>query len=338
MDTSVRIINELTQGMELAKHLKSILISDASPEEKHFLIQAIIASYDIALVMVNWGDSGGQTPPLAPPMLSQPELSISIDESPHNYFGLGCPKPDIEVNLIASSLGCAHGVLPFIYLGLPVRRKMRLSKGWQVIIDRFHEHLSSWKAKSLSVGGRLTLIKSVLGNLLIYYISLFKAPSAVINILEAIRCFCSPINLLGSNGVWIDILKATKKIEAIDLNFKNSFVKGGGRLYALGSTKDCKVKDRGLVVNEDWIGSWDWCIPPRRRALDDLNVLHTSLSLGAHHKWNSWIPKKVNVMVWKSLLDRLATGPNVMARSTVSEGRFRVGGISLPQLHSLHSP
>ncbi|GJT23331.1 probable WRKY transcription factor 53 [Tanacetum coccineum] len=84
MDTSGRIINELTQGMELAKQLKSILNSDASPEEKHFLIQAIIASYDRALVMVNWGDSGGQTPPLAPLMLSQPESSVSIDESPRS--------------------------------------------------------------------------------------------------------------------------------------------------------------------------------------------------------------------------------------------------------------
>lgn len=82
MDTSARIINELTQGMELAKQLKSILNSDASPEEKYFLIQAIIASYDRALVMVKWGDSGGQTPPLAPLMLSQPESSVSIDESP----------------------------------------------------------------------------------------------------------------------------------------------------------------------------------------------------------------------------------------------------------------
>ena len=84
MDTSARIINELTQGMELAKQLKSILNSDASPEEKHFLIQAIIASYDRALVMVNWGDSVGQTPPLAPLMLSQPESSVSIDESPRS--------------------------------------------------------------------------------------------------------------------------------------------------------------------------------------------------------------------------------------------------------------
>ncbi|GKD34056.1 RNA-directed DNA polymerase, eukaryota [Tanacetum coccineum] len=161
-------------------------------------------------------------------------------------------------------------------------------------------------------------------------------------------CFCSPINFLGSNSVWIHILNATKKIEAIDLNFKNSFVRkvadgastsfwhdpwcGDGtslkdkfpRLYALELNKDCNVKDRGLVVNEAWIGSWDWRIPPRGRALDDLNALHSSLSsvLFLPNGYDKWIWsydavglfKKVNVTVWKASLDRLATRPNLVAR------------------------
>ncbi|KAJ0716542.1 putative transcription factor WRKY family [Helianthus annuus] len=86
MDTSACIINEITQGMNLAKQLKSILSSECSHETKQALVQGIITSYDRALVMVNWGHSSGQTPPLtpplAPPMLSQPESSVSIDESP----------------------------------------------------------------------------------------------------------------------------------------------------------------------------------------------------------------------------------------------------------------
>ncbi|GKD86968.1 hypothetical protein Tco_1358122, partial [Tanacetum coccineum] len=36
--------------------------------------------------------------------------------------------------------------------------------------------------------GRFTLIKSILGSLPVYYLSLFKAPQKVINILESIRC------------------------------------------------------------------------------------------------------------------------------------------------------
>ncbi|GKB04451.1 hypothetical protein Tco_0832594, partial [Tanacetum coccineum] len=68
----------------------------------------------------------------------------------------------------------------------------------------------------------------------------------------------------------------------MDLNFKNSFVRkaadgattfiwhepwcGDGsvpkeifsRIYALEMDKDCKVKDRGKVVNETWIDDWAW--------------------------------------------------------------------------------
>ncbi|KAK9067949.1 hypothetical protein SSX86_012060 [Deinandra increscens subsp. villosa] len=88
MDTSACIINEITNGMELAKQLKSILGSESSLGTKQVLIQGIISSYDRAMMMVNWGHSGGQTPPLtpplAPPMLSQPESPVSVDESPRS--------------------------------------------------------------------------------------------------------------------------------------------------------------------------------------------------------------------------------------------------------------
>nr|GEV35392.1 retrovirus-related Pol polyprotein from transposon TNT 1-94 [Tanacetum cinerariifolium] len=53
--------------------------------------------------------------------------------------------------------------------------------------DRFHKRLSMWKAKSLSFRGRLTLIKSVLGSLDVYYFSTFKAPIGTVNKLESIR-------------------------------------------------------------------------------------------------------------------------------------------------------
>ncbi|GJU68843.1 RNA-directed DNA polymerase, eukaryota, reverse transcriptase zinc-binding domain protein [Tanacetum coccineum] len=47
--------------------------------------------------------------------------------------------------------------------------------------------LSGWKANMLSSGGRLTLIKSVLGSLGIYYFSIFKASKAITKQLESLR-------------------------------------------------------------------------------------------------------------------------------------------------------
>lgn len=57
----------------------------------------------------------------------------------------------------------------------------------QPIIDRFHYRPSPWKVKTLSIGGRLTLAKVILGSITSYFFSLFVAPTSVIQALEKIR-------------------------------------------------------------------------------------------------------------------------------------------------------
>ncbi|GKE48453.1 reverse transcriptase domain, reverse transcriptase zinc-binding domain protein, partial [Tanacetum coccineum] len=58
---------------------------------------------------------------------------------------------------------------------------------WNDVIDRFKSRLSEWKAKAMSFGGRLTLVKSVLGSLPLYYFLLFRVLSSVISALERVR-------------------------------------------------------------------------------------------------------------------------------------------------------
>nr|GEW86077.1 RNA-directed DNA polymerase, eukaryota, reverse transcriptase zinc-binding domain protein [Tanacetum cinerariifolium] len=62
-----------------------------------------------------------------------------------------------------------------------------LCSNWNPIIKKFSSKLSSWKARLLSVGGRLSVIKLVLGNLPTYYMSLYLMPVSVRNKLEAMR-------------------------------------------------------------------------------------------------------------------------------------------------------
>ncbi|GJX97357.1 reverse transcriptase domain, reverse transcriptase zinc-binding domain protein [Tanacetum coccineum] len=64
---------------------------------------------------------------------------------------------------------------------------MRRLGAWRPVIEKFKKRLSGWKAKSMSFGGRLTLVKSVLGSLPLYHFSMFRVPSCVINALESIR-------------------------------------------------------------------------------------------------------------------------------------------------------
>ncbi|KAJ0716245.1 putative reverse transcriptase zinc-binding domain-containing protein [Helianthus annuus] len=88
---------------------------------------------------------------------------------------------------MASQLRCKQGTFPFIHLGLPIGANMNLARNWKSVVEVFRNRLSLWKAKTLSYGGRITLIKSVLNSLPTYYLSLFKAPVKVLNALDKIR-------------------------------------------------------------------------------------------------------------------------------------------------------
>ncbi|GKA91038.1 hypothetical protein Tco_0812908 [Tanacetum coccineum] len=58
---------------------------------------------------------------------------------------------------------------------------------WNTIVQRFSSKLSQWNARLLSVGGRLSLIKSVLGNLPTYYMSIYMMPVSIQKELESMR-------------------------------------------------------------------------------------------------------------------------------------------------------
>ncbi|GJW00578.1 hypothetical protein Tco_1555829, partial [Tanacetum coccineum] len=107
---------------------------------------------------------------------------------------------------------------------------------WSPLIDRFLNRLSRWKSKTLSIGGRLTLIKSVLGGLGVYYFSTFKAPKKIIDKLESIR----------RNFFWGGSLD-TKKISWIPWDKALSPLNQGG----LGI---CSLK----VSNQSMLIKWWW--------------------------------------------------------------------------------
>ncbi|GKB96836.1 hypothetical protein Tco_0982973 [Tanacetum coccineum] len=52
---------------------------------------------------------------------------------------------------------------------------------------KISSRLSKWKLKTLSVGGRYTLIKSVLSSLPLHYFSIFKVPKGILNKMESFR-------------------------------------------------------------------------------------------------------------------------------------------------------
>nr|GEY19947.1 RNA-directed DNA polymerase, eukaryota [Tanacetum cinerariifolium] len=64
---------------------------------------------------------------------------------------------------------------------------MSRTQSWHDVTEGMHTRLSKWKLKTLSIGGRLTLLKSVLGAIPIYHMSIFKVPMKVLQNIESIR-------------------------------------------------------------------------------------------------------------------------------------------------------
>ncbi|GJR71570.1 RNA-directed DNA polymerase, eukaryota [Tanacetum coccineum] len=112
-------------------------------------------------------------------------LGLKINLHKSKLMGIGIPQ-DVVASA-ARSIGCSTLRLPFNYLGVKVGGTMSKISSWDDVVAKLSSRLSKWKLKTLSIGGRLTLIKSVLSSLPLYYMSSFKVPISVLKKIESIR-------------------------------------------------------------------------------------------------------------------------------------------------------
>ncbi|GJU15452.1 hypothetical protein Tco_1143418, partial [Tanacetum coccineum] len=110
-------------------------------------------------------------------------LKINLHKS--KLSGIGVSKA--ETDLAASIMGCSKFSPPFHYLEVKIGASMSRIISWKEVTDNISSRLSKWNIKTLSYGGRLTLLKFVLTALLLYYMSIYKAPAVVLKDLEYIR-------------------------------------------------------------------------------------------------------------------------------------------------------
>nr|GEY28470.1 RNA-directed DNA polymerase, eukaryota, reverse transcriptase zinc-binding domain protein [Tanacetum cinerariifolium] len=152
-----------------------------------------IFSSNMALILVNGSPtfefpifSGlKQGDPLAPFLFILVMESFHISVSRAVNDGVGVPLDIAHQG--ASRIGYEVMRTPFKYLGVMVGDHMSRNSAWSNTIQKVHARLSKWKVKTLSIGGRLTLLKSVLGAVPIYNMSLYKAPKSVLHEMERLR-------------------------------------------------------------------------------------------------------------------------------------------------------
>nr|GEW42996.1 reverse transcriptase domain, reverse transcriptase zinc-binding domain protein [Tanacetum cinerariifolium] len=77
-------------------------------------------------------------------------LGLKVNLSKSRIVGVGISCNEVEA--MANSLGCSHDSLPFSFRSLPNGKRMKSCGDWSDVISRFRDRLSSWKAKSLSIG------------------------------------------------------------------------------------------------------------------------------------------------------------------------------------------
>ncbi|GJY98852.1 RNA-directed DNA polymerase, eukaryota [Tanacetum coccineum] len=127
-------------------------------------------------------------------------------------LGVGVPRSSVES--MATSLGCFIIEKKFRYLRVMVGERMSRYKAWDDVVLKLKTRLSKWKAKTLSIGGRLTLLKSVLGASPLYNMSIFKVLKGVLKVMESIRSnFFKGTSLSEKKISWIawDKVLASKK-------------------------------------------------------------------------------------------------------------------------------
>jgi hypothetical protein len=81
-----------------------------------------------------------------------------------------------KTQALASLMECQASQFPISHLGLPLSDKKLPKEFYYGLIHQEEKRLAGWKAETLSIGGRLVLLNSVLSSKPLYFMSVFFLP------------------------------------------------------------------------------------------------------------------------------------------------------------------
>ncbi|KAF6136796.1 hypothetical protein GIB67_033582 [Kingdonia uniflora] len=131
---------------------------------------------------------------------------------------------------LAKTLGCGVETLPSTYLWLPLGEKYTSKALWDPVIERFSKRFSGWKAKYISKGGRVTLLKKTENPLTIFLL----CPSA--------------------DSIWIELFTGVgsrfRNVKEFLTNWKTRGLVGWDRWAVIGFLKE------GMMVSSSAMVGW----------------------------------------------------------------------------------
>ncbi|WMV44670.1 hypothetical protein MTR67_038055 [Solanum verrucosum] len=142
-----------------------------------------------------------------------------------------------EISTLTNILGGKIGELPTTYLGMPLGAKSKSMNIWNSVVERCEKKLVNWRSQYLSLGGRVTLINSVLDAMPTYMMSLFPIHGKIIKKLDAIR----------RNFLWQGNGEGEKKHHLVKWEVVITSKKEGG----LG-IKNLKAQNKSLLLKWLW--------------------------------------------------------------------------------------
>nr|XP_043629751.1 uncharacterized protein LOC122601039 [Erigeron canadensis] len=247
-------------------------------------------------------------------------LKINLGKS--NLFGIGVD--DMEVKNAAAVFKCKEGTLLFKYLGLRIGANMNRISSWDFLFEVFESRLATWKAKTLSIGGRSSRdLKQSLDDS--FGVDLKKKEKSIglpgivwlkHGGLGLSKLEDSNIALL-TKWIW----RYRNEENALWRMVINS-IHGGGRGWnsvpinkslaseALDEWFDFRNLLDEIIINEEK-DKWVWTGASNK--LFSVKSVKKFLQKGKDYsdrfvfKWAKGVTKKCNIFVWRAAMDRIPT-------------------------------
>ncbi|GKV41862.1 hypothetical protein SLEP1_g49342 [Rubroshorea leprosula] len=257
---------------------------------------------------------------------------------------------------MAYRLCCSQGEFPLKYLGIPIGGNHRKTEMWYPMIQSFKKKLASWKGRHLSLGGRITLINSVLSSLPVFLMSVFLIPKGILLSIDKIR----KSFLWGGGGDerkvnWVKWEKICKKKEegglgVRDLRKFNLALMGKwwGRLaenkegngtwtwnlnwrrnlyeWEVEEAEELQKRIESVRVTDGDPDRWEWIHDKggqysTKSAYALLSRERVDLKEEKTYKriWNPILPSKISAFNWQLVLDKIPTKANLVRRGIIKD-------------------